>query len=68
MKKKHGVDRGGFAPGDDPFVSLERFDPVIKNAWQKHVRSADQLPQENLGIISGMFGHEETTCVFLVVF
>lgn len=32
--------------GDDPFVSLERFDPVIKNAWQKHVRSADQLPQE----------------------
>lgn len=32
--------------GDDPFVSLERFDPVIQNAWQKHVRSADQLPQE----------------------
>lgn len=38
----------GFTPGDDPFVGLERFDPVIKNAWQKHVRSADQLPQENL--------------------
>jgi hypothetical protein len=43
-----------FSLGDDPFVGLERFDPVIKNAWQKHVRSADQLPQENLALEFGV--------------
>ena len=56
----------GFTPGDDPFVGLERFDPVIRNAWQKHVRSADQLPQENL--CSPGVWRSVKTCVFWCCF
>ena len=45
---RFGLNAYSHFRGEGPGLGGGRLEPVVQNAWQKHVRSADQLPQETL--------------------